>query len=341
MNLDPLRRATSGASFLCLCPLERRWRARGRAIAQLVPQADALLRDMAEYSEKGLTLRWDAPDLVSNEQQPLGLHIVVAVGPANPSNVVTALYTVDNGPARIARGYRLSTAPGRNGEELFALQLPPQIYDARVAFIPILACSGRQADPRRGGFALTPLAQPALRQTTLGALSGQPSNDARAEPSHPARFAFEPEFLFRVTAPVDCDRDPVGETPDGLRMKFLLRNGGYVHGPAITGQILPFGGDWMRIRPDGIGIAAISALIKPVGGGIILSEYTGIVDFGSDGYRQLAGGGGPRRALLRFAPRYLTANPTWNWLNRLQCFGVGEVNLERYLVEYDLYTFRS
>ena len=294
---------------------------------------------MAEYSEKGMTLRWDALDLVSNEQQRL--YIVVAVRPANPSNVVTALYTVNNGPARIARGYRLRTAPGPNREELFAFQLPPEACGARVAFIPILSCSGRQADPRRGGFGLTPLKQPAIQQTTFGAFGGAPSNDGRVAPTHPARFAFEPEFLFRVTAPVDCDRDPVGETPDGLRMKFLLRNGGYVHGPAITGQILPFGGDWMRIRPDGIGIAAISALIKPVGGGIILSEYSGIVDFGSDGYRQLAAGGGPRRAPLRFAPRYLTADPSWSWLNRLQCFGVGEVNLERYLVEYDLYTFRS
>jgi hypothetical protein len=160
-------------------------------------------------------------------------------------------------------------------------------------------------------------------------------------PSHPARFAFEPEFLFRVTAPVACDTDPVGETPDGLRMKFLLRSGGYVHGPAITGDVVPVGGDWMRIRPDGVGITEISALIKPVGGGIILTEYSGIVDFGPDGYRLLAAGGGPNRAPLRLAPRYLTADPSLSWMNRLQCFGVGEVNLERYLVEYDLYTFRS
>ena len=97
----------------------------------------------------------------------------------------------------------------------------------------------------------------------------------------------------------------------------------------------------MRIRRDGIGIAAISALIKPAGGGIILSEYSGIVDFGLDGYRLLAAGGNPGRATLRFAPRYLTADPSWTWLNRLQCFGVGEVDLERYLVEYDLYSFRS
>ena len=97
----------------------------------------------------------------------------------------------------------------------------------------------------------------------------------------------------------------------------------------------------MRIRPDGVGIAEIAALIKPDGGGIILTEYSGIVDFGPDGYRQLAAGSGPKRAPLRFAPRYLTKASSLDWMNRLQCFGVGEVNLERYLVEYDLYALRS
>jgi hypothetical protein len=296
---------------------------------------------MAEYSENGLTLRWDAPDLVSSEWQPPGPLVVVAARPAHPSNVVTALYTLDGGAARIARGRRLRAAPRCDGEELFALDLPPQADGARVAFVPILSCSGRQADPRRGGFVPTALAQPLLQQATLGACGDGVSRDRRATPSHPARFAFEPEFLFRVTAPVACDTDPVGETPDGLRMKFLLRSGGYVHGPAITGDVVPVGGDWMRIRPDGVGITEISALIKPVGGGIILTEYSGIVDFGPDGYRLLAAGGGPNRAPLRLAPRYLTADPSLSWMNRLQCFGVGEVNLERYLVEYDLYTFRS
>jgi hypothetical protein len=180
-----------------------------------------------------------------------------------------------------------------------------------------------------------------VQAAALGATGAESSHAGHVAPSHPARFAFEPEFLFRVTVPVACDRDPVGETPDGLRVKFLLRSGGYVHGPALTGEIVPVGGDWMRIRPDGVGIAQISALIKPVGGGIILTEYSGIVDFGPDGYRLLAAGGGPQRAPLRLAPRYLTADPNWSWMNRLQCLGLGEVDLERYLVEYDLYAFRS
>jgi len=124
-------------------------------------------------------------------------------------------------------------------------------------------------------------------------------------------------------------------------MKFLLRAGGTVRGPAVTGEIMPLGGDWMRIRPDGVGIAEINALIRPEGGGIILTEYSGVVDFGPDGYRQLAAGGGPKRAPLRFAPRYLTTEPRYRWLNRLQCFSVGEVDLERFVVEYDLYAFRT
>jgi Protein of unknown function (DUF3237) len=294
---------------------------------------------MAEYSEKGLTLRWDAPDLISSE--PPAPRVVIAVRPAHPSNIVSALYTVDSGAQRIARGYRLRDALRPEGEELFAIDLPPQACRARVAFVPILSCSGRQADPRRGGFTPTALAQPPLQQATAGATGRGVSRDGCVAPSHLARFAFEPEFLFRVTAPVARDPDPVGETPDGLRIKFLLRTGGYVHGPALNGKILPVGGDWMRIRPDGVGIAEIHALIKPAGGGTILTEYSGIVDFGPDGYRLLAAGGGPKRAPLRFAPRYLTKDPSLSWMNRLQCFGVGEVNLERYLVEYDLYTFRS
>jgi hypothetical protein len=293
---------------------------------------------MSEYTEKGLTLRWDAPDLVGSGAP--GTRVVVAARPPHPSNVVTAIYTVDGGASRVARGYRLQPAPRPDGEEWFAINLPRQAHDAMLAFVPVLSCSGREADPRRGGFPLAPLAQTRPQPPALGAVRTVPASARCISPSHPARFPFEPEFLYRVTAPVYPDRDPVGETPDGLRMKFLLRQGGTVEGPALKGEILPLGGDWMRIRPDGVGIAQINALIKPAGGGVVLTEYSGVVDFGPDGYRLLVAGGGPKRASIRFAPRYLTAEPRLSWMNRIQGLGIGEVNLERYLVEYDLYRFR-
>jgi hypothetical protein len=293
---------------------------------------------MAEYAEKGLSLRWDAPDLVASDWQGQGSRIVVAARPAHPSNVVTAVYTVDGRAARIARGYRLQLSPRLDGEEWFAVDLPRQADAPLVAFVPILSCSGREADPRRGGFAPTPVAQPPQLPTAPAATAGDSA--ARVAPSHPARFAFEPEFLFRVTAPLERDRDPVGETPGGLRLHFAIGTGGRVDGPALSGDILHHGGDWMCVRPDGVGIANIHALIRPASGGILLTEYSGVVDFGPDGYRLLAAGGGPKRAPVRLAPRYVTSESRLSWMNRLQCLAIGEVDLERYLVEYDLYRFR-
>ncbi|WOJ91211.1 DUF3237 domain-containing protein [Methylocapsa polymorpha] len=291
---------------------------------------------MPEYTANGLTLRWDAADLVSSPRQGLGARVVVGARPSHRSNVVKVAYTVNGGAERLARGYRLRHAVRSGGEELFAIDLPAQPEGADLAFIPILSCSGREADPRKGRVPFTPL----VPQTAIAPSAAKASAGGGIAPAHAARFVFEPEFLFRVTAPVERDENPVGETPDGLRMVFALSGGGHVDGPALTGEILHRGGDWMRIRPDGVGIAAIHALIKPVGGGVVLTEYSGVVDFGPDGYRTLAAGGGPKRAPLRFAPRYLTAEPRLLWLNRLQCFSVGEVNLERYLVEYDLYALR-
>jgi hypothetical protein len=294
---------------------------------------------MAEYAEKGLSLRWDAPDLVAPASKGPGTRLVVAARPPHPSNVVTVAYTVDGGATRLARGYRLQRAPRPDGEEWFAVDLPTQADHALLAFAPILSCSGREADPRRGGFSFTPAPPP--HNPPVPGPENPGAQARRIVPSHPAPFPFEPKFLFRVTAPVHRDKYPVGVTPDGLRLTFLLRGGGYVRGPALTGEIEHRGGDWMRIRPDGVGIADIQALIRPVDGGIVLTEYSGVVDFGPDGYGMLAAGGGPKRAPLRFAPRYLTSEPRLSWLNRLQCFSVGEVNLERYLVEYDLYCLPS
>ena len=70
---------------------------------------------------------------------------------------------VNGGAARIARGYRMRAAARSGEEELFAVDLPPQPDDAVLGYLPILSCSGREADPRRGGVPFTPLIQPLAR----------------------------------------------------------------------------------------------------------------------------------------------------------------------------------
>ena len=43
---------------------------------------------------------------------------------------------------------------------------------------------------------------------------------------------------------------------------------------------------------------------------------------------------------LRVVPRVQTAHPDFQWLNRLQLLGIGEVNTEDLIVSYDVYAVR-
>jgi len=128
---------------------------------------------MAEYAEKGLTLRWDVPDLfAAGSRAPC---VVVAARPAHPSNAVTVAYTVNGGATRVARGHRMQREPRSDGEEWFAVDLPPQEDGALLTFVPILSCSGREADPRRGGFPPTPLVSSLPQPPAARATGAEPS----------------------------------------------------------------------------------------------------------------------------------------------------------------------
>src|SRR5271166_6751136 len=195
---------------------------------------------MAEYAEKGLTLRWDVPDLfAAGSRAPC---VVVAARPAHPSNAVTVAYTVNGGATRVARGHRMQREPRSDGEEWFAVDLPPQEDGALLTFVPILSCSGREADPRRGGYSFALAAAPPV-----------PAALRIADPPQPARqaFAYAMELLTRVTAPLVRPPVVIGETAEGLRIAFQLAKGGTLRGPRLNGTILHSGGDWMLIRRDG------------------------------------------------------------------------------------------
>jgi hypothetical protein len=45
----------------------------------------------------------------------------------------------------------------------------------------------------------------------------------------------------------------------------------------------------------------------------------------------------PATFRVRTAPRFQTGHPGYAWLNRLQCLGVGEADLNSAKVTYDVY----
>jgi hypothetical protein len=152
-------------------------------------------------------------------------------------------------------------------------------------------------------------------------------------------YDYELEHICSYTAHLQAPPEVIGPTPGGLRVNFYV-TGGSVTGPRIRGTLRPVGGDWLTIRPDGIGILDVRATIETHDGALIDIAYTGVGDLGEDGYDRFLRGELPDKVPLHVAPRFLTAQPDYLWLNRFQCINIGDVNLATFEVGYEVYALR-
>ena len=131
----------------------------------------------------------------------------------------------------------------------------------------------------------------------------------------------------------------IGPVPEGIRANFYV-TGGEISGPKLRGTIRPVGGDWLTVRTDGMGILDVRATFESHDGALIDAAYTGVADLGEDGYQKFLRQDLPRIVQLRIAPRFRTVHPSYQRLNRVQCIGIGEVDMERLEVRYDVYAVR-
>ena len=152
-------------------------------------------------------------------------------------------------------------------------------------------------------------------------------------------YDYELEHICSIKATLENPPEVIGPTPEGLRLNVYI-TGGEVRGPRLNGRLRPVGGDWLTIRSDGVGVLDIRATIETENGALIYAAYQGLADAGEDGYQKFLEGTPPPRVPIRGAPRFTTSHPDYLWLNRIQCLNVGEVDLENWVVSYDLYTFR-
>jgi len=147
------------------------------------------------------------------------------------------------------------------------------------------------------------------------------------------------EYLFSYTGTLKSPPEIIGPLPEGIRVNFYV-TGGSIEGQNVSGKILPVGGDWMIIRKDGVGILDVRATMETEDGALIYTTYTGVLDLGDDGYERFLRQELPDTVQLRIAPRYYTAHPQYQWLNRVQCLGVGQADMTRSQVRYDIYAIR-
>ena len=131
------------------------------------------------------------------------------------------------------------------------------------------------------------------------------------------------ELLMELTAVLD-DGQEIGETPHGNR-RIVYLTGGEFEGPKLKGQVLPGGGDWLLMRPDGAGELDVRATLQTDDGHLIYSSYRGVFHGGADG----------KDFYFRVTPYYETASEKYGWLNRIVAVGVGTFAPPR--VTYNVY----
>ncbi len=149
-----------------------------------------------------------------------------------------------------------------------------------------------------------------------------------------ARWDFNLRFFAALT--VDLRAEVLGDTPEGYRINFYVTSG-HLTGPHFDAEIKPEGGDWMSIRPDGIGAVNIRITYEVGDGAMVLEQAGGVFDLGPDGFAKVKAGEFTGTPPFYATPKWSTSHPDWQWLNRQQGFGVGRVVLEKLQVQCDIY----
>ena len=116
-------------------------------------------------------------------------------------------------------------------------------------------------------------------------------------------------------------REIIGPVAEGFRVN-IYTEGGQVLGPKLVGTC-GVGGDWFTIRRDGMGIVDSRVMIHANDGALVYTHYTGMTEFGPDGYERIVRGELPKPGKIFITARFQTAHPDYSWLNRVQAIGIG------------------
>ncbi len=136
---------------------------------------------------------------------------------------------------------------------------------------------------------------------------------------------YDLEYLYSSQSKLRLPPELIGESPAGLRL-IVYREGGELVGPRLRGRFLPVGGDWLIVRPDGMGVVDARGTIETHDGALIYNYYSGLADFGENALEQIRRGQLPPAKIVRTLPRFETSHPDYLWLNRVQAVGIAQVN---------------
>lgn len=278
-----------------------------------------------QFSNDGLTVWYDTPDA------PIAPGCVtVGVRPAHAANSVSIQLRSEGRFVRQVPAAPLGS-PFGGGDQYFRADLPRPPDAAPVELLPVLRCGGRQAPSVAAAADSSGL----WRRVPPAAAPAAPMATARPRAAQP-RFSGGLDFLGTVTANLRIPAETIGVTAQGLRKTFYTDTGSCV-GPKLNAKIRPGSGDWMLIQRDGVGWPSVRNTWETHDGALLFTDCYGVVDLGDRGYENALRDQYPGQPLVFLAPRFVTAHPDYAWLNRIQCVGIGHVDMSALEVRYDLH----
>ncbi len=129
-----------------------------------------------------------------------------------------------------------------------------------------------------------------------------------------------PLFVMRLSARVLA----VGATPAGFRRVGIVPGGSF-EGERLSGTVLDGGSDWQQVRPDNAVTLDVRVLLKTHDEALVTMTYQGIRHGPPDIVARIEKGEtvDPSTHYFRTNPRFETAAPQYDWLNRLLAIGTG------------------
>src|SRR6266571_11992 len=136
--------------------------------------------------------------------------------------------------------------------------------------------------------------------------------------------ALKSEFLCELNADLEVPQD-IGATPHGTRRIIYVRKGVFT-GPRLRGEVLPGGGDWLLVRPDGASELDVRGTLRTDDAHLIYLYYRGILHAPpavSDRFQRGERDIDPSSYYFRTTPVFETGSEKYWWLNRVVAVGVG------------------
>jgi len=142
------------------------------------------------------------------------------------------------------------------------------------------------------------------------------------------------KFAFAVKVVVGPIQD-LGQTARGHRRVIDIL-GGEVHGPRLTGEILPGGADWQIVRPDGTIEVVARYTIRAASGALIYVQNEGLRVASPEILARMSKGERVPVGSYHFrtTPKFETAEPSLKWLERATFVGVAARTPDRVAVGF-------